>query len=592
MSFTLSSVPTRLIAIQRSNQGSYFNILPQPVDNLVRGRYTVGEHAILAPDYAYLLEFPVGNNTARVLIVILMQQGNQYEDIIGTIEDTVTSYQSNANIVITTHQVEYQFDFSIEYDITLLGSTLLEINTDPEFTLDPGSYKLSFPITPPKTISPNIAATGVSVEADDEFFVNALINRFALDGIRYTDEDLIIFNLIHSTGTRNVISVVFFPLYRIFFIVTGQDNDIDKYRSLRKLTYEDMQINAVRVVNRHVGVIPNTSLSGWINRVSTTQVNSGTMMVSPSSMANSKLSINVQRNVLNNIQAEEMLLAAAGSSIVGDIFNDIAQYFLQRGMMDQQLKNALAILEKQAELKMKEVDKQIAADKERQEAGFKHQLEMAGLNSGLAARTTSANPGLGSEERGAAIPPPHITQSFQSAGIMSSPTLSPGIHPPLNSSAANRVPVEDEIPSQPSEAYWEHPITPQQQQIKHAQIMQQNLSPDSDREKLRVPLKEITVLDPASTKSETNSIASYASIDPVAERKAIEAEKLDFGYSKAGRINANQDKGVSKTPLSPVTLSPMAEAIPREVTYVNPHGRISTQVDKFRSARIGKLGRV
>lgn len=277
---------------------------------------------------------------------------------------------ADTNVIAPAFGLTMSASFTLSTNLQLLVGLVNEVKRNLTHSLDPNFSRVAFPLTTPKTLPTTLAETQAPVEYDDVGFVQALNRKLQTVGVTPTSAQLVLFNLNTIVGGTVTMIVAYDPMYKAFFISNNPQSAADSYRAFRKITYEDVGISQIRVINKISGSIPLTNTSNWINRVvdssSEARIFTGRNLIQRNAIGpNGQVRTYFRKSRL--AQAEEMALAAAGG-FASQIFSSIFSYLAKKNLMDQQIQNDLLKLKAQFENAEKLQDQK-----------FQQQLELQGL---------------------------------------------------------------------------------------------------------------------------------------------------------------------------------------------------------------------
>lgn len=360
---------------------------PFRVNDYVKGQI----FETVQPKASVLLEYfnKITHQTCRVLMSLV---DSTYADVkvpntiyqACRMEGTMSFYArdlDDTNWIGPSFGLQMSTNFSLDTDVQLLVGLVNEVKRNLTHSLDPNFSRLTFPLTTPKTIPAALAESHTPVEYDDSGFIHSFKRKLTTSGIHPTDNEIVLFNLNAIVGGSVTMVVAFDHLYNTFFINNNPQSTADYYKSFRKLTYEDVGISQVRVINRVSGAIPSTITTNWINRVvqpeQESTVFTGRSLINMRSIGpNGSTRTHFRRT--RRAQAEEAAFAATG--FASQIFSSIFSYLSKKKLMDQQIANDLAKLQKQFE----------NAEK-LQNQKFEQQLELQGLKAESIKSTATTN---------------------------------------------------------------------------------------------------------------------------------------------------------------------------------------------------------
>lgn len=269
-----------------------------------------------------------------------------------------------------------------ETDLSNKPARVIEVLSRAVSTLGNTMSRLVFANTLPKTIPATIAQGQGAVEVRDDYCYQQLRLHVQRSGVVANPDQVLVFQLFMRSGVQVVATVVYDMATNEMYVVNNPSVDADRYKTMRKLTAEDVYVGNFRTVEKASSVITPTNTTQWIDRV----VADGAAGVYTGSLV-TKLKTVVRRKERTS-QAEAMLPLLMAGQQGGNFLQAIMQYIMMKGQMNLQQQQKLEQMEK-------EFQNKLALQQNQQEWKEK----MAGLSNPLAqsAAITSApsNPGVG-----------------------------------------------------------------------------------------------------------------------------------------------------------------------------------------------------
>lgn len=288
---------------------------------------------------------------------------------------------ASARTFVNNSGVSLDFPVGIEYFQT--PARVVAVKSNATSTLDTTMTKLVFSATLPKTIPQTVAGGQIPTEVHDDYVYNQLRLLIDKSGLIVSDGQILVFQLYMRTGVRVTATVVYDLSLNEMYIVNNPGGvATERYRTLRKLTAEDVYIGNFRVIEKASNVIDTTDTSNWINRVVPDASNNfytGALL--------SRVQLQKYTKTITT-QAEAMLPLMMGMQQGGNFMQGILQYLMMKQQLSLQQQQKLEQMEKEFQYKMQ---------LQQNQQDFK--MKFAGLGNDLAqsSQVTSAptRPGIG-----------------------------------------------------------------------------------------------------------------------------------------------------------------------------------------------------
>lgn len=242
-----------------------------------------------------------------------------------------------------------------EKSLATSSARVIETSMKPDSTLGATMTRLTLSNTLPKTIPTTVAKGQNGVEVRDDYSYAQL--RLFIDraGFIVREDEVLIFELFFKTGITTVATVIYDLTTNEMYIVNNPQLDADRYKTLRKLTAEEVYVGNFRTQQKTTSLIQATDTGNWIDRVvpdASEGVYTGalTTRVKVDSVRKIRMSTNTKESTT---QAEALLpVLAAGGQATGSFFQSIMQYFMMKNQLDTQQKQKLEQMEKDFQNKL------------------------------------------------------------------------------------------------------------------------------------------------------------------------------------------------------------------------------------------------